>query len=224
MNTIIAANWKSHKNREDAKKFWDEIIVQKEMLKTSSVEVLLCPPFSLLSDAIDAVRVHALPISIGAQNVSSFPEGAYTGEIAATQLAGLATHVIIGHSERRDYLQESEHLIEMKIKQAKDAGLTVILCVQDKDATVYEGVDIVAYEPVHAIGTGTPDDPLHVQETLEALFSRYPNVRFLYGGSVNPDTIQQFLAIKHISGFLVGGASLEASSFMELIGICNTKK
>ncbi len=220
---ILAANWKSHKTITETKDFFAVLAERKAHILPSSVHMIICPSFPSLVIARDEMKKHEIPVALGAQDVSPFPEGAYTGEVAATQLQDLVEYIIIGHSERRDYFEELDHMIEMKVKQAKDAGLKVILCVQDEDATVYDGVDIVAYEPVSAIGTGNPDDPENVQRVLSALQSRYPSVTYLYGGSVNSNTIAQFLSINEIGGFLVGGASLDADSFLQLAELCDTK-
>jgi triosephosphate isomerase len=165
----------------------------------------------------------SLPVLLGAQDVSPFPEGAYTGAIAATQLKNLVDYVIIGHSERRSHFAESEELIQQKVTMAKEVGLHVILCVQDAQGTVYEGVDVVAYEPVSAIGTGNPDSPENVTSVLQAIHERYPSVRLLYGGSVDKNSIHTFTKIPVLDGFLVGGASLEPESFLHLIAACDTR-
>ncbi len=220
---LIAANWKSHKSLEETTDFFNTLTQKKDSLITNQTDIVVCPPFSSLATAHKMSKDASLPIYLGAQNVSPFPEGAYTGEIASSQLKEIAEYVIIGHSERRSHFGETEELIEQKVLQAKNVGLQVILCVQDAHGIVYEGVDVVAYEPVSAIGTGNPATPENVTEVLSSLQSNYPNVRLLYGGSVDTESIHTFLTIPHLKGFLVGGASLDPESFIQLIQACDTK-
>ncbi len=223
MKNIIAANWKSHKITSETQNFFEYLDQNKERLSSAATEILICPPFSSLFVARQSIDEHALPILLGAQNCSPFPQGAYTGEIAANQVKEFAQYVIIGHSERRNNFHEDEAVIEQKVKQARDAGLHIILCVQDEHAVVYEGVDTVAYEPIGAIGTGKPDDPSHVAHVLQILHEKYPSVRLLYGGSVDKNSIHAYTQISQLNGFLVGGASLDAESFLTLIAACDTK-
>ncbi|HRN95961.1 MAG TPA: triose-phosphate isomerase [Candidatus Levybacteria bacterium] len=220
---LIAANWKSHKSLEETKQFFETLTQSKDRLGTNQTDVVICPSFTSLETAKKLRDAMNLSVLLGGQDVSPFPEGAYTGAIAATQLREIAEYVIIGHSERRSHFGESEAMIEQKINQAKEAGLQVILCVQDAQGIVYEGVDVVAYEPISAIGTGNPDSPENVIQVLETLHERYPSVRLLYGGSVDKNSIHTFTQIPLLHGFLVGGASLEPESFLHLIAACDTR-
>lgn len=223
MKNLIAANWKSNKTLDEIQNFFQYLTDNRQTLSTNNTEILICPPFPYLSTIKQQIETHALPVVIGAQNCSPFTLGAYTGEVSAVQIAEFADYVIIGHSERRKYFNEDEETIEKKISQAQECGLRVILCVQDEQGIVYEGVDTVAYEPIGAIGTGKPDDPSRVTTVLQALHEKYPSVRLLYGGSVDKDSINTYAHIPHLNGFLVGGASLDAESFLHLIAACDTK-
>lgn len=225
MNDLIfIANWKSHKLTKDVHAFLWTLAPLLNKLDLSSKKIIVCPSFTSLEILAQFVRANDLPIAIGAQNVSAFEQGAYTGEVNAEQLKEFCTHVIIGHSERKKYMHETPDDIKQKVEQAKKAGLTVILCVQDENDTVVEGVDMIAFEPPSAIGTGNPESPENIAKVFEKLYDRYPSASLLYGGSVKPDNIKEFLAITHLQGFLIGGASLDPDEFYQLIAQCEEKK
>lgn len=209
-----------------------------------SVDVALCPPATLLSRMVDAVA--GLPL--GGQDCHEAAKGAFTGSIAASMLrdAGAAL-VIVGHSERRTALGESDALVQAKAKAALDAGLSVILCVGEPlsirdageaetyvlaqlagslpalfNADAYGGPQLaIAYEPIWAIGTGrTPslDDIAAVHGVIRAsLHDKGANTRLLYGGSVNAANAADILALDDVDGALVGGASLALDAFAPII-------
>lgn len=211
------ANWKSHKSKDDAISFFDTLkngIFDKNL---SDKEVIIAPPFTLLTKCNYLIEENKLPVSLSSQNVSGFPEGAYTGEINAKQVKEFASYVIVGHSERRKYLHETISDIENKVREAREQGLTVIQCIQDENDVVHNGVALVAYEPPSAIGTGNPDTPEHIKEVFDVILQQNPNVKVLYGGSVTPENIQSFLTIEKLGGFLIGGASLDAANFLQLL-------
>ena len=214
---LFVANWKSNKTKDEAATFFEYLKDNIANYKLEFSEIIIAPPFTLLSYSKDFIDKNALPVKLAAQNISSFPPGAYTGEINAKQLKEFAEYVIIGHSERRKYMHESENDIENKVREASEAGFIVIQCVQDENSIIYKGANIIAYEPPTAIGSGNPDEPEHIGQVFNHIISDNPEVKLLYGGSVSPENIKQFLPIKSISGFLIGGASLEAESFLSLL-------
>lgn len=217
MRTLIVANWKSYKTTSEAKNWLYQLKMQ-EVESSSSKEVMLAPSFTLLPYVHSFIEANDMKISVGAQNVSPFAQGAYTGEVAAGQLSEFASFVVIGHSERRSYFSENETMLFNKVKQALQVNLQVIFCVQGKEAQVPDGVKIVAYEPVEAIGTGHPDSPEDAQNVAEEVKNRYKSVEtVLYGGSVTADTVRNFTELSDISGVLVGKASLDAKAFIEII-------
>lgn len=221
MNKLLfVANWKSHKLTKDVHPYLWTLTPLLSKLDLSNKEIVVCPSFPTLEIFTQFVRVNDLPIGVGAQNISAYDEGAYTGEVNAEQVKEFAGYVIIGHSERKKYLKETPEDIKLKVEKAKQAGLTVILCVQDENDTVVDGADIIAYEPPTAIGTGKPDSPENIAKVFQKLYDRYPSVRFLYGGSVKPENIKDFVSVPHLQGFLIGGASLDPDEFYQLIAQC----
>jgi triosephosphate isomerase len=207
----------------------------------SSVELLICPPATLVGAAIATA---AGRFSIGGQDCHQKASGAHTGDVSASMLADLgATFVIVGHSERRTDHAESSALVKAKAEAALAAGLIAILCVGETDAERKAGrtLDVVgaqiagslpagataanlvlAYEPVWAIGTGltpTAADVADVHAFIRAELARAlgadgAGVRILYGGSVKPSNAVELMGVANVDGALVGGASLTARDFL----------
>lgn len=219
-NPIIIANWKSHKNLGEAKNFLEQFQSLYEKNPYSDKTVVICPPFTALSVCRSFLSQNNLPLYLGAQNVSAYPEGAYTGEVNAKQIKELCEYVIIGHSERRQNLSEKDIDLGKKVEAAKSEGLQVIFCVQNENTPIPAGVDIVAYEPVSAIGTGNAESPEGVKMVLQKIHASRPEPVLLYGGSVNEGEVKNYAHIEEVSGFLVGGASLDADSFFSIISSC----
>lgn len=209
------------------------------------VDIVVCPPFTCLP-AMSRILKDNL-VKLGAQDVFWASQGAYTGEIAPAMLMDLdCRYVIIGHSERRQIIGESNALINLKLKAATEAGLVPIFCVgetlQERQQNLARQVVqqqleqgllnvppqelVVAYEPVWAIGTGinaSSDDAREmcgfIREYLAIINDRKwaEGVRILYGGSVKPENIAQFIAEPDVDGALVGGASLNAADFARIV-------
>ena len=149
--------------------------------------------------------------------MSPFDQGAYTGEINAKQIKELADYVIIGHSERRKNFLESDEILERKVDLAKTNSLISIFCVQGKNTVIPKNADIILYEPIDAIGTGIPDDPKNANEVAEFIKNNNSVKVVLYGGSINSENVLSFTSMPYIDGIGVGTASLDASSFLEVI-------
>lgn len=213
---FLVANWKSNKTSEEARE-WIERITNCE-LRITNKEVIICPSFTLLQTIKDFIKREKLPFKIGAQNISPFDAGAYTGEINGKQIKEFADYVIIGHSERRTKFGETDEMLVKKAAQAFEAGLTPIFCIQNEDTPVPANVELVAYEPPTAIGTGNPDTPENAERVAKIVKERNPHIAYiLYGGSVSAENIGSFVERENISGVLVGGASLDALKFATLI-------
>lgn len=238
---LVVGNWKLHGSVAQIQNFVRELS-EWTQTKTLAAEVLVCPPFPYLAHMGAALK--EVGVSLGAQDVCEQPgPGAYTGEVSAAMLADLGcSHVIVGHSERREYYGDDAR-VAAKYAAALEAGLTPILCVGEtlaqRDAGKTQrvldqqlthvldtcGVEtlahaVVAYEPVWAIGTGRTATPEQAQEVHAYLRAQIVSknatigneVDLLYGGSVKPDNAAQLFACKDVDGGLIGGASLEASS------------
>ena len=136
--------------------------------------------------------------------------------MAAEVLKAFVTYVIIGHSERRTLLHETDMIVTLKAKQALMHGLTPILCVSDLTTPIPDGVRIVAYEPVAAIGTGHPDTPENANAIAHELKS-HGVTTVLYGGSVTSENVYRFTSQDGLDGVLVGKASIDPTEFLTLI-------
>jgi triosephosphate isomerase (TIM) len=242
---LIAANWKMQKTIAGAKVFAEGL---KSLVRTNDAyDMVVFPPFVALP--VTAEILAGSPVAVGAQDIFWENDGAYTGEISAAMVieAG-GTHVIVGHSERRHVLGETNEIVGKKLRAAIRGGLTSVLCVGEKiadreagraEAVVKEQLDaalsgvptddaegiVIAYEPVWAIGTGrtaTPQDAVamhrFIRDTMAGRFgSEAANrLRILYGGSVKPQNALRLLGEAEIDGALVGGASLEIDSFLQI--------
>ena len=213
---FIIANWKSNKTESEAKDWILKVSGLRDQ-DLSNKEIILCPSLVHLPVVKEFAEEQMLPIKLGAQNISSFKEGAYTGEVSAKQVKEFANFVIIGHSERRNNFGENDEILFKKFKLAKENGLAFIFCVQGKETKIPENVDIIAYEPINAIGTGNPDTPENA-ENVAAYFkanSKVPAV--LYGGSVIASNVNSFSQMPSIDGVLVGKASLDPEEFYAII-------
>ncbi len=207
---FIAGNWKSNKTIAEAKTWLGQF-------KTPALSPILCVPFTLLHFFHDEIQKRKLLIQLGAQDVSPYPDGAYTGAISARQLKELCEWVIIGHSERRKHFGETDIVLAQKVDQAKDAGLQVVYCVQDENVTVPDGTDVVAYEPIWAIGTGKTDSPENANQTIEMIKKKTGVTSVIYGGSVNAENVFSLMSQPAVDGVLPGGASLDPEKFYRLI-------
>ncbi len=212
---FFIANWKSHKTLREADEFVRSFapLIHEDAEK----EIIICPPFPLMEICKTYIDQHHLSIKLGAQDVSSFGEGSYTGEIAARSLLGLAEYVIIGHSERREYFHETDQVLVQKTHLALANNLTPIFCVSSDTQKIPDNVRIVAFEPLDAIGTGKPKDPDIVENIARSLHEKNDVSYILYGGSVTSLDVSHYTRLPSINGVLVGGASLDPESFANLI-------
>ena len=237
---FIAANWKMNKTSQETEEFINSFIPLVKGI--NDVDILIAP--TLISIETASKLLKSSNVLLGAQNVYHEESGAYTGEVSPDMLlAAGCSHVIIGHSERREYFSETDEVVNKKIKLARSKGLEVILCIGESleqresnktfdilsgqlagslaDLTL-DGITI-AYEPIWAIGTGKTATKEQANEThtfiREWLGKNKENadkVRIQYGGSVKPENIEELMAQPEIDGALVGGASLKPDSFAKI--------
>ncbi|MGH6763796.1 MAG: triose-phosphate isomerase [Phyllobacterium sp.] len=242
---IVAGNWKMNGTSQAL----GELKAMSEGMHpgiTNKCDALVCVPATLVHRAVEVVKGTAL--MIGGQDTHAKVSGAHTGDISAEMLkdAG-ASHVIVGHSERRTDHGESSALVMAKAVAAWEAGLVAIICVGETESerranktldvileqlqgSIPDGITaentIIAYEPVWAIGTGltpTAQDVEEVHAFMRADITKrfgLANVRLLYGGSVKPSNAAELLAIANVDGALVGGASLKAADFLSICEAC----
>lgn len=214
----IAANWKSKMTIQEATSWLHAVASENGNLGADTKVVIICPPHTLLQTMQYKIGTFNSHIKIGAQNISPFAEGAYTGEIAASMAKEFCTYTLVGHSERRTHFHEDDQMIAEKIERAHESGLIPILCVQDADTPIPGGVTIVAYEPVFAIGTGKPDTPENAMKVCAKIKQAHPNLEgVLYGGSVTPENVHSFTEKDSIDGVLVGSASLDPKKFVAIV-------
>jgi len=239
---FIAANWKMNKTIPETRDFLSAFI--PEVKEVKDVDIVIAPPFTSLTAADEKLK--NTNIILAAQDMFYEEKGAYTGEISPLMLTDIGCrYVIIGHSERRQYFNEIDEIVNRKIKAAKKAGLGVILCIgeslEEREAgktfhvlerEIDKGLHeadiekiVIAYEPIWAIGTGKTATPEQAQEThayiRERLRLKYGNraddICIIYGGSVTPENVDSLMACKDLDGALVGGASLKVESFTRLV-------
>lgn len=240
---MIAGNWKMNTTINEAKNLVKEMVGSLDRI--TGVVKVVCPPFVSLAVVKDLIKDSS--VKLGAQNVYYVKKGAYTGEISPIMLAGLCEYVIIGHSERRQYFNETNEIINKKIAAALEAGLKPILCIGEKldeneagktteivtsqlkqslSAIKAPAGLVIAYEPVWAIGSGKAASGEQANQTiglirmtLATIFDKNfaHNTLILYGGSVTADNAAEFMRQSEIDGALVGGASLNAAQFVSIV-------
>ena len=239
MRKIIAGNWKMNgklENLLEIKKISNEFA-------RSKIEIIICPPFTLLSAASEIAK----NVYLGAQNLHPESEGAFTGEISADMLVDLGvTYSIIGHSERRNEHNETNEIVARKVKISLEKKLQTIICIgetelQRKENSTLEILEqqlleslanntnseklIVAYEPIWAIGTGLIPEVSEISKIhdflrvrlVELYGSNASTIPLLYGGSVNGSNASEIFNVNNVNGALVGGASLSFEKFAPII-------
>ncbi len=246
---IIAGNWKMYKTPTESRDFIRDFVPLIPADHTNTAcEIVFFPTSTSLSAVLDAIE--GTRIRAGAQTMHWLNEGPYTGQTSPTMLTSIgATHVLLGHSERRLYANESYEHVNLKIKAAAAHSLTPVLCLGEMLTDRQEGYTadtlmaqmgaalanfpadrahtlVIAYEPIWAIGTGSTATPEVANQThgiiRQELQRRFgsaisDNLRILYGGSVKPDNITALMAKPEIDGVLVGGASLDPTSFSQIV-------
>ena len=237
---LVAGNWKMNGLRGALAEL-SAVASGYDAVLRSRIDMLVCPPFPLLSAAAEATR--GTGIAIGAQDCHPKASGAHTGDVAAEMLADVGcTYVIVGHSERRADHGETDAIVRAKAEAAHRAGLVAIVCVGETRAereagrtlevvagqlagSIPPGASaqtlVVAYEPVWAIGTGLTPTTADVAEVhamirreLRERMTDAAGVRLLYGGSVKPSNAAELMTVPDVDGALVGGASLTAKDFL----------
>jgi triosephosphate isomerase len=239
----LAANWKMNKTIEETETFLGVFL---DSAPREGADIVICPPYLALKSAVE--HCSQGPVRVAAQNMHEDDSGAFTGEVSAPMLRELGVDgVILGHSERRQYFNETDEALARKVPAALAAGLEPILCVGESEAARDAGETeevlerqlqaglagleadqienvVIAYEPIWAIGTGRTATPEQAQEVcayirdvLRMRDAAAEEVRVLYGGSVKPGNAGELLSLPDVDGALVGGASLDAEEFAAIV-------
>lgn len=237
MKKIIIGNWKMNKTFSETSEFIEELkeLYIENWTKIPDIDFAIAAPY---------IYLFRFPSSGGniqwaAQDVSMYDNGAKTGEISAQMLKDMSVkYTIVGHSERREFFNETDEIVNKKVKQLLKEGIPPVVCIGEtleqfeKGRTEevltsqiqksLEGVDfynvIIAYEPIWAIGTGKSATPEQAQKVCKFIKEITNNqARVLYGGSVNPSNIAELMAQESIDGALVGGASLDVNTFLKIL-------
>jgi len=246
---LVIGNWKMNLDFVEAVHLGQQIGVLLKNRPSEHTEIVVAPPFVDLRSVASIVDSERIPIAVGAQHVNPNENGAHTGEVSVSMLKRLGVSwVLVGHSERRAMYAMDDAAVASTLRAVVRGGLKAVLCVGealdvredgDQDEWVrrqlrsaLEGLDerfaelvTIAYEPIWAIGTGLTADTDQVQSMMTFIRSCLPvslrDSRVLYGGSVNAENAASLVAEGRADGFLVGGASLKAESFLAIIAACD---
>jgi triosephosphate isomerase len=247
---LVIGNWKMNLDFVEAVHLGQQIGVLLKNRPSEHTDVVVAPPFVDLRSVTSIVASERIPVGVAAQHVNAHENGAHTGEISTSMLQRLGVEwVLVGHSERRAMYDMDDATVALTLRAVVRSGLKAVLCVGEaldvrEDAAqdewvrhqlraALDGLDVrygelvtVAYEPIWAIGTGLTATSEQVYEmtayirmVLTSL--KLSDTRVLYGGSVNAENAASLVVEGHVDGFLVGGASLKAESFLAIIAACD---
>lgn len=223
----LIGNWKSNHTIRETQDWLSEFVSLKPRIHPH-LKIVLAIPFTDLAEANRLISHHNLNLHLAAQDVSQFQEGKHTGEVSARMLSELTKFCLIGHSERRREFKETSEIVSQKAARLLEENLTPIICLDTpyleeqikfllKDRLPLEHC-LFVYEPLAAIGTGKPADPFEVELTAQKIsFLTESRCPVLYGGSVNPENVTKFVIDAKLDGVLVGGESLIAKNFYQLL-------
>lgn len=226
---LVVANHKANLKWQDVSNWVEEVV---KGAADFAGTIVLCPTSPFIGAVAQKINEAKIQISVGIQDISAFPEGAYTGAVAASQIAGLCEFAIVGHSEEKKYFSETEEVSIKKLNMVLDAGITPILCVKDPDQLhqyvklepqIQNKSDqiVFVYEPPEAISGGgdyNAQDTEFANEQAKSFKEIIgKQILVIYGGSINPENAEAFFSSEHLSGGLVGQASLDPQKFIGIL-------
>lgn len=223
MKRYVIGNWKCNKGSEAARSWFAEFA--RRYRPVAGLEIIVAPSVICLQSVSEYVKGLGLAnLSLAAQDISPFPQGSYTGAVAADMVKDMVSYVILGHSERRRYFHETSQDVARKMSEAVDVGLIPIICVDQPYAMsqllALNDIDsremIIAYGPVDAMTVRIPEPPAKAAETASFISRIQPGRPVVYGGSLEPDNVADYVQIPELAGVFVGQASLEVDSFLAI--------
>ena len=233
---IVAGNWKMNNDLQETELLINELVAETNRC---GCEVMIAPSFVCLKTAIDLLIDN--DIEVVSQNVHQKSSGAYTGEVSEKMLSSIGVKTtIIGHSERREYFNETHDILKHKVDTSLENSMRIIFCfgeeLKDRKSENHFSVIsnqiseslfhlkesywkniVLAYEPVWAIGSGLIPEQSELIDTIDYIKGKVKGFKVLYGGSVNPKNINNLKNINSIDGFLIGGASQVSNNFIDII-------
>ncbi len=227
---FVVANWKCHKNLNEAIKWLDTFAMA--YLPSDHLNIISAPTFLCLPGLAEYLKTRSLAgVYLAAQDVSPFPRGGYTGEISADMLKGMVDFVIVGHSERRRYFHENQQQVSNKVNEAIEAGLTPLICVDTSYAmsqlTILNELEtkkvLIAYGPEDALNFNIPQPVEKVSEFVHFIEEVHPGFPVIYGGALSQKTAGEYAGIENVSGLFVGSSSLDAVHFAEICKVYGDK-
>lgn len=211
----VIGNWKANKNFSEMKQ-WVQTFLSFDFTEIEGkTTVIICPPYPFIPYIKE--NITGIPyLKVGSQDMSLYYQGAYTGEVTSNTLSGMVNYTLIGHSERRQYFNETQEILFNKVEHAKKNYIEPIFCVRGPEDAIAPDVNMVTYEPVFAIGTGQSDSIENILKVKQSLKLR-DSVMFIYGGSVTDSNAREYLHNQDIDGVLPGGASLDPQRFYDIV-------
>lgn len=218
---VVIANWKENLTFNEVKKWvstFNNLLDNYKFIKTN---VVVCPSYLYINYLKDNLKY----VKVGAQDISQFESGAFTGEVSASQLKEFASYAIVGHSERRINFNEAESAVLEKVNRCLENNVIPMVCISSVEQfRLLKDISsiVVAYEPIENIGIGAPAKHEAIEKMVNKIKDLNQSLKIIYGGSVSENNVKDIASIDNLEGFLVGTDSLNANKFFDLCKTCDT--